>query len=445
MKNRKRILTLIFALLLMAGTVTALAAESDAVTLMEQPADDPDHIKIVKESDGKAITDQEAIFKVEFFPNENCSGSPARTWYYKTVKGYTVLNDKTYFLASWSGGKSDALYENAAGLPTLPLGSIRVTEAQAPAGYLKALFKLEGKITQAVPGGDAAFAWTTQADGTISYKEDAAHVQNNPIRGNLKIVKRDAHGDTPLPGAGFRVTDTAGKTVAEGVTNAQGEITFNDLVYGDYFYQETTAPLGFALDETKYPLSIRENGVTITKEQTDQRREGTLQVKKQNTQGGALSGAVFLLEYSPDGITWAPVSSRSVGGEVTVDGCTSPGLTDGQLTTGADGTVTFTGLRADGSTRYRLTETAAPEGMSLLGSPLYIGTLPAETGDRDAADSQEVNGKTYCYTLYVTASDSYVFRLPLTGSSGFAWLPFAMVLTAAPLIILNTKRRKRSQ
>lgn len=444
MKNRKRFFTLIFALLLMVGTVTALAAESGTVTLTERPAVDPDEIKIIKESDGKPIKDQEAIFKVEYFFSQDCSGSPARTWYYKTINGETKLGSKTYLMENTPFGKSDPMFEYL-GQPAFPLGSIRVTEAQAPTGYLKALFKLEGKITQAVPGGDAAFAWTTQADGTISYKEDAAHIQNSPIRGNLKIVKRDAHGDTPLPGAGFRVTDTAGKTVAEGVTNAQGEITFNDLVYGDYFYQEISAPLGFALDETKYPLSIREHGVTITKEQTDQRREGTLQVKKQNTQGGALSGAVFLLEYSTDGITWAPVSSRSAGGEVTVGGCTSPGLTGGQLTTGADGTVTFTGLRADGSTRYRLTETAAPEGMSLLGSPLYIGTLPAETGDRDAADSQEVNGKTYCYTLYVTASDSYVFRLPLTGSSGFSWLPFAMVVAAAPLIILNTKRRKRSQ
>lgn len=443
MKNNKRVFALILVLTLVMGTAV-YAANSGVVTLTEQPSDDPDYIKIVKENDGKPITDQEAVFKVEYFTNDKCSGSPARTWYYKTIDGYVLLNDKAYYLNSYDGHQSDALFTGAAGLPTLPLGSIRITEAHAPTGYLKSLFQLGGKITQPSNGSAAQFQWTTQADGAISYKADEAHIQNSRIKGSLKIVKRDSHEDKPLSGAGYRILDTQGRTAAEGYTNAQGEVTFDDLPYGDYYYLEFCPPLGYLPDDTRYPFSIRENGLTIEKTQTDARREATIQVKKQDTQGSALSGAVFLLEYSTDGNSWTPVFPRSMDGEVTVGGCTSPGLANGQLTTGADGTAAFTGLRADSATKYRLTETAAPKGMSLLSSPFYVGTLPVKTDRTDAADSQSIGDTVYCYTLYITAADDYVFRLPLTGSAGFAWLPLAMTLAAVPMVFV-IKRKEKSE
>lgn len=180
--------------------------------------------------------------------------------------------------------------------------------------------------------------------------------------------------------------------------------------------------------------------MTVTKEQTDKRRDGTLQVLKQDADGSALSGAAFLLEFSVDnGDTWQPVTAREAGDNVTVGGCTSPGLTEGQLTTGPDGTVTFTGLRADGNTLYRLTETVAPEGMALLGEPLYVGTLPVEVTGASAADSETVDGKTYCYTLYVTATDTAVFRLPETGGNGMELLPLALLLAFSPILLIRKK------
>ena len=53
------------------------------------------------------------------------------------------------------------------------------------------------------------------------------------------------------------------------------------------------------------------------------------------------------------------------------------GLNSGELTTGADGKATFTGLRADGLILYRLTETKAPPGMSLLADSILIGPPPS--------------------------------------------------------------------
>ena len=194
--------------------------------------------------------------------------------------------------------------------------------------------------------------------------------KNTPIRGNLKIVKRDAYEDTPLSGAGFRLFDSGGHQIAEGYTDANGELTFESLLYGSYQYQEFSPPKGYELDDTVYPFSITEHGVTITQERDNLHRPGTLEVKKQDQNGKPLAGATFLLEYSTDnGASWTAVFSRS-GDDVQAGGCTSSGLSDGQLTTGDSGSVTFSGLRADNSILYRLTETQAPVGHSLLGSPL---------------------------------------------------------------------------
>lgn len=265
---------------------------------------------------------------------------------------------------------------------------------------------------------------------------------NTPIRGHLKIVKRDTYEDTPLSGAGFRLFDSGGNLIDEGYTDANGELSFESLLYGSYQYQEFCPPKGYELDDTVYPFSITEHGVTITQERRNLRRPGTLEVKKQDQNGRALTGATFLLEYSTDnGASWTAVFFRD-SDNIQAGGCTSTGLSDGQLTTGDSGSVTFTGLRADSSILYRLTETQAPVGHSLLGTPLYVGTLPVEISG-EAADSETVDGVTCCYTLYVTATDDPIFRIPETGGAGFAWLPLFMGFMTMPYII--TKRKDESE
>ena len=266
---------------------------------------------------------------------------------------------------------------------------------------------------------------------------------NTPIRGNLKIVKRDAYEDTPLSGAGFRLFDSGGHLIDEGYTDANGELTFESLLYGSYQYQEISPPKGYELDDTVYPFSITEHGVTITQERDNLRRPGTLEVKKLDQNGKPLVGATFLLEYSTDnGASWTAVFSRS-GDDVQTGGCTSPALSDGHLSTGDSGSVTFSGLRADSAILYRLTETQAPVGHSLLGGPLYVGTLPIEINGT-AGDSETVDGVTTCYTLYVTATDDPLFRLPETGGVGFTWLPYVMGFLTMPYIITKRKDERET-
>ena len=271
--------------------------------------------------------------------------------------------------------------------------------------------------------------------------------RNRRIKGNLEIIKKDGYEPIYLSGAGFRLYDSKGDQVAEGYTDAFGKLSFRDLPYGDYTYQEFKAPMGFKLDETIYPFEIREDGVTITHTRVNERRFGTIEVKKQDVNGDPFAGVAFLLEYSSDkGSTWHPVFPRDPDEtDIIRGGCTSLNLVNGQLITDETGKVQFTGLRADSRILYRLTETAAPEGYALISGSLYVGTLPIETENIYASDAEVFGTKAYVYTLIITATNDPVFRLPETGGSGFRCLPFAMLLFAAPIIIFNKKSNQKGE
>lgn len=311
-------------------------------------------------------------------------------------------------------------------LPNIPLGSYVLQETSTPEGY--------------VPDHTQRTVSITESGQTVQIT-----VENTPIRGGLEIIKKDVYDEIPLMGAGFRLFDNAGTQIAEGYTNAEGKLSFSGLPQGNYTFREFKAPKGYILDDSVHTFSVSDIGAPITKTVTNMRRPGTLIVKKQNANGSPLEGAAFLLEYSIDeGATWKPVFYRA-GNEVAKGACTTLGLNGGELTTGVDGTATFTGLRADGIDLYRLTETKAPPGMSLLGSSILIGTLPVESDNIYAEDSEVFDNKAFHYTLEVTATDATQYRLPETGGdNGLKILPFAMVFMTAP-IIFTFKSKKEGE
>ena len=304
----------------------------------------------------------------------------------------------------------------------MALGKYVLTETEAPKGYALDSTPIPVELTE-------------------HGKTVEISVKNTPSRGNLKLIKKDAYENKPLAGATYRLMDESGKKLAEGTANENGEIVFENLLYGNYRVQEISAPKGYKVDERAYTVTVpTENG---TQTVTDLRRPGTLEVRKQDEKGKPLASATFLLEYSTDnGTTWTPVTNRS-GENITAGGCASAGLSDGQLTTDSTGSVSFTGLRADSTILYRLTETKAPAGYSLIGTELYKGILPIETQKTNIEDSETVDGKTYCYSLYVTATDDPTYRLPETGGRGFDLLPLFMPICAIPFIIYLKRKEDR--
>ena len=330
-----------------------------------------------------------------------------------------VLRDEAGAVAA----EGDTATDGTLTLSNIPVGWYTLAETATISGYVLDETRTEVHITE---------------NGQIV----ELSLQNDPIHSTLEIIKRDAHKDTALMGAGYRLYDSTGTQVAEGFTDAYGKISFPELPCGQYVYQEFKAPKGYLLDESRYPVSITENGTTITETRTNERRPGTLVLTKQNANGSPLAGAAFLLEYSTDqGSTWQPVFAP-VGEELTSGSCTAPGLENGQLTTGADGKAVFTGLRADGSILYRLTETKAPPGMTLMADSIVVGTLPAESGNVNAEDTELIDGHAYHYTLNITATNSFQYRLPETGSSGFIFLPVFLLLLTTPVITIKSKSKK---
>ena len=287
------------------------------------------------------------------------------------------------------------------------------------------------RLTETVPEGyigeDPVQEFTAQL-GTNS-----VNFSNRLIRGDLRIVKVDKATQTPLEGAGYRVFNADGEVVAEGYTDENGEVSFENLAYGEYTYQEFVAPEGFVLDETVYSFSIIQDGVEIAKEHNNQPKEGSITIYKVDEAGRPLPDVTFLLEFSVDGgKTWSPIQYREETDDVRAGCCTSEGLDQGSLVTGVDGYAVFTGLCIDtqlGEVLYRVTETATKNGYSLLPGYAFNDSLSENTD----------------IEVSFTVVNQPEFKMPATGGSGFTGMMIAVAfagLAAAAMLLMMKKRRE---
>lgn len=254
---------------------------------------------------------------------------------------------------------------------------------------------------------------------------------NNIWTGKLTIRKVDGDTQEPLANAMFTLTGSDGSKQVMG-TDGSGTVFFENLVYGvTYTWTETASPHGYLLDESStgtWTVSKHDDSITVTCE--NKRWPGSISVIKQDANGSSLPGCTFLLEYY-DGSQWKPVVSRA--NDVIAKGYTSTtDVQNGQLTTDAQGTVTYAGLWADGETKYRLTEISAPDGYELLSEPVFEGVIPAEYPEKDVTlePDETENGTAYFYDLTFTVKNNHIYTLPLTGGRNFSFVPLAMLLIA---------------
>ena len=217
-----------------------------------------------------------------------------------------------------------------------------------------------------------------------------------------------------------------------------GVYRLEHLRYGHYTIRETKAPEGYELSNEVFTIDITEDGKTYTVSGSgfdgvaNRQQVGSIQVKKVDPEGNPLAGVSFLLEYSQDGKNWKSVTFREEGSLPTLGGCTSAGLTDSVLVTGEDGTALFSGLSisiGDNHIYYRLTETAVPEGYTLLPEPAFEGELPQD-GSRD---------------ISFTVVNAPQFTLPFTGNIGFTTVTFGLLLTELALCAAVFLFRKKKQ
>lgn len=302
------------------------------------------------------------------------------------------------------------------------------------------------RITELVPDGYICESENPQIV-TLAEAGNRVAFENRRIFGDLEIIKVDeSYPDTRLTGAEFTVTvATPGKEpvdmlmpeVLDDQGNGTGVYRLEHIEYGSVCtVRETRAPEGFVLSEKTFTVTIEEETTYNISDPgfdclTNREKSGIIQVKKVDTQGRAMSGVSFLLEFSLDGRSWAPVSYRETDSAVTAGGCTNEQLSNGILVTDRNGVAVYPGLAltlGDRVLHYRLTELSTQNGMQLLPEPAFVGTLPYNGAEE----------------ITVTAVNSDGFTIPETGGNGFTLmsLGFAIAGGAALLLLLMLRKRR---
>ena len=176
-----------------------------------------------------------------------------------------------------------------------------------------------------------------------------------PALGKISVQKKDADTGNNVPKAGFEfrlLKSDKSTEVARKTSDSSGKVTFDNVMVGDYYIQETNAPLPYLLNSDLIPVHSSASQTT-TVSCSDKTPTGRIKVGKTDSDdGNKLNGAVFT-------ITSDNVVKR-------VDGSTiyTAGQVVDTMTTGNDSTATSKDLHigADGKATFTVKETKAAPG-----------------------------------------------------------------------------------
>ena len=316
-------------------TITIRSGQTNVLNVADEPAFDPNTLLFVKKDPktGQTVAQgnasfEGAVFRWDYYDSQDWSGSPKRTWFFETDReGYHVYDE--IYLAG--GYNSDNLYftrENGLKLYQIPVGSVKVTEVKAPAGYGK-LPELKATITQPTNGGKAEFKWTPESAKIVESK-DGKYLFPEPedpsTYASISIQKHDADTGGAAPswanfaGCEFTVYNRSANPVKIG--------SFPVAAPGEACYVLTLDAAGRAATGAEFPLGnyeIREtkgnayyqvnSGWSQTFEVTmggntefsftvaNTPVKGHIQLTKiDSSDGKPLTGAVFTVTH-PDGHT----------------------------------------------------------------------------------------------------------------------------------------------
>ncbi|MCY8361403.1 Ig-like domain-containing protein [Bacillus spizizenii] len=223
----------------------------------------------------------------------------------------------------------------------LPAGYYRLTETQAPAGFIV--------NTKAIHFSIAKNEKNQVSDVNLGAMTN--------YQGKVSLTKENAEGQK-LEGAVFNIVDQEGNTVQEELTSDKdGKVKASGLAPGRYAFVETKAPSGYVLNTEKKEFTISESaagkpepadaGIAVN-------YLGSVQLTKEDQDGKGLAGAVFKI--------------TDTNGETVRD----------DLVSKEDGKIEVDGL-APGS--YQFVEKQAPDGYLLSEKPVSF-TIKAEYGGK---------------------------------------------------------------
>lgn len=105
------------------------------------------------------------------------------------------------------------------------------------------------------------------ADQTVEIKakeEFTLEFANILKKGSIEFRKVDKVTGKPLAGVSFAIYDAGENMIIEGKTDSSGILRFDDIVYGNYFWQETATVDGYIAQPGFHEFSITEHEQLIT-------------------------------------------------------------------------------------------------------------------------------------------------------------------------------------
>lgn len=297
----------------------------------DDPVNDPVGIILQKKNAVTGETTSQglggAVFSIEYYAQEIDKDynvkpgdtAPAldsknlkKTWYIETnSNGYCDLNKK--FLAE--GYNSDDFYfwENNP-KPIVPIGTVVIREVKAPDGYSLSNVVFYRHISEEI--AEIAKDTNTPINVPIDEMPAKAYVGINKLNQSGIGVANAAYGLY----ADAECKQTAVSTL---VTDKNGKGVFSDSVDvgKTYYIKEQTAPTGYELDDTVYPVITNEENSTVETAviQTiyEDAIKADLKIKKSSTDG-IVSNLWFAISDSL-GNEYNAVSTDK-NGEATVKG-----------------------------------------------------------------------------------------------------------------------------
>ena len=147
-------------------------------------------------------------------------------------------SDNSYNETKITDANGLAIFEN------LTYGKYFYSETAAPEGYIFSTDEIEIEISK---------------NGQTIEPEPIENVG----QGSLVINKTDISTGDPIANVSFKIRNANDEVIFEGKTDTNGNLTFQNLIYGKYTYQESDAPEGYIINEEKIPFEIKQNGEII--------------------------------------------------------------------------------------------------------------------------------------------------------------------------------------
>ncbi len=356
---------------------------------------------------------------------------------------------------------SDYTYEYDSDTHTL---TIQIEDPETNSYKLNYSTQMLNPVSQAKYSNSFVLSWQGKDVRVTTKESSVTDVSSSGATYRITIKKEDELSKILLSGAEFSLNSADGKVMKKGTTDTKGQLVFRTVAGSGqdalilnhhtlYYLQETEAPEGYTLDETKYYFyfcnekgectrcrSLRaalpegvdpedvhrhENGAFVTI--TNRQKTHDVTIRKIDASANAdgsfdsLTGAEFYLYYEnavldSDG---NPTSVMHRYYAVLDDNGTLTGWNSNiskatKLSVDASGRVKILGLSAGD---YYLEEVVAPDGYRKLSEP--IGIHMSNTNGL-SENSKEAEITTEGGTTILNVKNTSVFEFPQTGGDGIS-------------------------